>query len=53
MRKKEIDLILATMLESFENVSDLNFTVGKSPQVESAGELKVVPFEDHPLLGKR
>ena len=52
MRKKEIDLILATMLESFENVSDLNFTVGKPPQVESAGELKVVPFEDHPLLGK-
>lgn len=52
MRKKEIDLILATMLESFENVSDLNFTVGKSPQVESAGELKVVPFDDHPLLGK-
>jgi len=52
MRKKEIDLILATMLESFENVSDLNFTVGKPPQVESAGDLKVVPFEDHPLLGK-
>lgn len=51
MRKKEIDLILATMLESHENVSDLNFTVGRPPQVESSGELKVVPF-DHPLLGK-
>lgn len=50
MRKKEIDLILATMLESHENVSDLNFTVGKPPQVESAGELKTVTF-DHPLLG--
>jgi twitching motility protein PilT len=50
MRKKEIDLILATMLESHENVSDLNFTVGKPPQVESAGELKTVAF-DHPLLG--
>ncbi len=51
MRKRELDLILAEMLESHDNVSDLNFTVGKPPQVESAGELKEVVF-DNPILNK-
>lgn len=49
MRKRELDLILAEMLESHNDVSDLNFTVGKPPQVESAGDLKAVVF-DNPLL---
>ena len=39
MRKQQIDYILTTMLESYENVSDLNITVDKPFQVESAGEL--------------
>ena len=39
MRKQQIDYILTTMLESHENVSDLNITVDKPFQVESAGEL--------------
>ncbi|HSW62850.1 MAG TPA: PilT/PilU family type 4a pilus ATPase [Dissulfurispiraceae bacterium] len=51
MRKRELDLILAEMLESHDNVSDLNFTVGKPPQVESAGDLKAVVF-DNPLLSR-
>lgn len=51
MRKRELDLILAEMLESHGNVSDLNFTVGKPPQVESAGDLKEVVF-DNPILNK-
>lgn len=45
MRKQEIDYILTKMLDSHNNVSDLNLTVGRPLQVESAGELKVVPFE--------
>lgn len=39
MRKQQIDHILTTMLESHDNVSDLNITVDKPFQVESAGEL--------------
>lgn len=39
MKKQEIDHILTRMLDSHRNVSDLNFTVGKPLQVESAGEL--------------
>jgi twitching motility protein PilT len=45
MRKAEIDHILTTMLESFGNISDLNITVGKPFQVESAGKLTEVPLE--------
>jgi len=39
MLKQQIDYILTTMLESHDNVSDLNITVDKPFQVESAGEL--------------
>ena len=39
MKKQEVDHILTKMLDSYDNVSDLNFTVGKSLQVESSGEL--------------
>ena len=39
MRKQQMDYILTTMLESHDNVSDLNVTVDKPFQVESAGEL--------------
>jgi twitching motility protein PilT len=42
MRKQQIDYILTTMLESHENVSDLNITVDKPFQVESSGELMPV-----------
>ena len=43
MKKQEIDHILVKMLDSHREVSDLNFTVGKPMQVETAGEL--VPVE--------
>jgi twitching motility protein PilT len=43
VKKQEIDHILVRMLDSHREVSDLNFTVGKPMQVESAGEL--VPVE--------
>ena len=39
MKKQEIDHILVRMLDYHRDVSDLNFTVGKPMQVESAGEL--------------
>jgi len=45
MKKQEIDHILTKMLDSHNNVSDLNLTVGKPLQVESAGELVGVDME--------
>ena len=48
MRKNEIDHILTRMLDSHKNVSDLNLTVGKPPQVESSGIL--LPVEMRPAI---
>jgi len=48
MKRQEIDHILARMLDSHGNVSDLNLTVGKPLQVESAGEL--LPVEVTPAI---
>jgi twitching motility protein PilT len=45
MRKADVDYILRRMLESHDNVSDLNFTVAKPPQVESSGELTPVAID--------
>ncbi|MBW1741523.1 MAG: PilT/PilU family type 4a pilus ATPase [Deltaproteobacteria bacterium] len=45
MKKQEIDHILTRMLDSHKNVSDLNITVGKPFQVESAGALTRVDME--------
>ncbi|MFH1672917.1 MAG: PilT/PilU family type 4a pilus ATPase [Pseudomonadota bacterium] len=42
MRNQEINHILSKMLDSSDNVSDLNITVGKPFQVETAGELRPV-----------
>jgi len=42
MRRVDVDYILNQMLESHDHASDLNFTVAKPPQVESAGELTPV-----------
>ncbi len=42
MKKQEIDHILSMMLDSYDNVSDLNITVGKPFQVETSGELAEV-----------
>jgi twitching motility protein PilT len=45
MRRQQIDHIMGAMLESHDNVSDLNITVDKPFQVESAGELKPVSLK--------
>jgi len=50
MRRQEIDHILTAMLESYDNVSDLNFTVDKPCQVESSGQL--VPVSLNPSISK-
>lgn len=51
MKKQQMDHILSKMLDSHDNVSDLNFTPGKPLQVESSGELVSVKMEpDFTLL---
>lgn len=50
MKKTEIDYWIAAMLESHGNVSDLNITVGKTLQVESAGQL--VPVDVTPPVAE-
>jgi len=47
MLKEDVDSLLASMIESFEGVSDLFFVVGKPPQVEAYGKLKPYP-DDSP-----
>ncbi len=44
MRKQEIDYILNRMLDTFNDVSDLNITAGKPFQVEVSGKLREVPL---------
>ena len=39
MQRTEIDHVLTKLLDSYENVSDINMTAGKPFQVESSGEL--------------
>ena len=45
MRRPELDQILTTMLASQPEVSDLNFTVERPPQVEAYGELMPVALD--------
>ncbi|MGH7940956.1 MAG: type IV pilus twitching motility protein PilT, partial [Limisphaerales bacterium] len=45
MRRPELDQILTTMLASQPEVSDLNFTVERPPQVEAYGELQSVVLD--------
>ena len=45
MKKQQIDHILSTMLDAYDNVSDLNFSPGKPLQVESSGQLAPVKME--------
>jgi twitching motility protein PilT len=40
----DLDPLLETMLDSAPNISDLNLSVGRPPQVEVDGQLRAVPF---------
>jgi twitching motility protein PilT len=42
MKRAELDALLMAMLDSGPGISDINFTVGRPPQVESYGVLKSV-----------
>ncbi len=48
MRVPDLDKILSAMLQTYEGISDLNFSVGHPLQVEDFGELKPV-FVDPPI----
>ncbi len=48
MRTRELDDLLRRILKSGDRVSDVNFTPGKPPQVETDGNL-VFPFTEPPL----
>jgi twitching motility protein PilT len=50
LKRQQIDHILTAMLESHDNVSDLNFTVEKPLQVESSGQL--VPVSLNPPINR-
>lgn len=45
MKQAEIDYWITAMLNSYENISDLNLTVGKPLQVEAAGQLMPVQVQ--------
>ncbi len=45
MKQTEIDYWITSMLETYNNVSDLNITVGKPLQVETSGQLVPVTVE--------
>ena len=47
MKKQQIENIMGKMLESQDDVSDLNITVDKPLQVEASGELIPVYLEPH------
>ena len=48
MRIPDLDKILSAMLQTYDGISDLNFSVGHPLQVEDFGELKPV-FVDPPI----
>jgi twitching motility protein PilT len=48
MRAPDLDRILSAMLNTYDGISDLNFSVGHPLQVEDFGELKPV-FVDPPI----
>src|SRR5258708_37788925 len=50
MKNFNLDAILEAMLKMSERVSDLNFSVGRPPQVEIDGQLVAVNFPGLPRL---
>jgi twitching motility protein PilT len=51
MKIPELDAILGAMLDTHPGISDLVFSVGRPPQVESFGELKEAQIS-HPVIRK-
>lgn len=47
MKRAELDALLIAMLETAPGISDINFSVGRPPQVEAFGVLKGVDVVGH------
>jgi twitching motility protein PilT len=47
MKRAELDALLLAMLDSAPGISDINFTVGRPPQVEAFGVLKPTDVIGH------
>jgi twitching motility protein PilT len=47
MKRAELDALLLAMLDSAPGISDINFTVGRPPQVEAFGVLKATDVVGH------
>ena len=47
MKRPELDALLLSMLEVAPGISDMNFTVGRPPQVEAFGVLKEADVPPH------
>jgi twitching motility protein PilT len=45
MRSVELDAILGAMLQSYDGISDLNFSVGRPLQVEAFGQLRAIAVD--------
>ncbi len=45
MRQLELDAILGAMLQSYDGISDLNFSVNRPLQVEAFGQMKAIQVE--------
>ena len=50
MRKNEIDFMLERILQCYEDISDIIFTVGRPIQVVTSGLLQPAQFEDIPIV---
>lgn len=47
MKRAELDALLVAMLETAPGISDINFSVGRAPQVESFGVLRTASVPPH------
>jgi twitching motility protein PilT len=47
MKRAELDAVLQAMLDAAPGISDINFSVGRAPQVEAFGVLKSVDVPGH------
>jgi twitching motility protein PilT len=47
MKRPELDAILLSMLGTTAGISDINFSVGRAPQVEAFGVLREIDVAPH------
>ena len=47
MKQAELDAVLLSLLASTSGISDINFSVGRAPQVEAFGFLREMDVPPH------